>query len=181
MPAHELFPSTNRDSAGRSNAEPSASTDAAPRETAPRETAPPDATSTDAVFPAAGLPADHGLSAGSPASRFVVPTTTGYELRDAPADATGDPDVNSNEFISQPDSISRLVATLRNHTVRRLLYTVCRDGDAPKPLRDQLQANGIELVEVIVHGEHQSVGADDFMPAEDSALVAERLRELGYI
>ena len=104
-------------------------------------------------------------------SRFVVAAGDRFELSESPGDAA------TTQF-SESASVGRLVETLKNQTVRRVLCSVMKDGEAPEPLREELTRNGIELIEVIVS---ETVRADDFMDEADSDAVAERLRQLGYI
>jgi hypothetical protein len=103
------------------------------------------------------------------------------------AELESDPAVRIN--VTDPRTLMQLVAALEQANVRRLFY---RPGGTAvdQSLCDSLQEKGIDAVPISEStpdcdaGTGQSnnvVSADDFMDEADSDLVAQRLRELGYL
>lgn len=105
------------------------------------------------------------------------------------AELDSDPATHIN--VTDPSTLMKLVAALEQANVRRLFYRVGETA-VVQPLCDSLNQKGIDAVPVDTASvdavpadaptiPQPTLSAADFMDEADADLVAQRLRELGYL
>ena len=129
-------------------------------------------------------PDDAWLNLGNEEPKFGVPPCVkrvvicGDQIH-IKAELASDPATHIN--ITDPQTLMKLVAALEQANVRRLFYSP-GGSEFDQPLCDSLQQKGIDAVSVDAPTEQPpNLSSDDFMDEADADLVAQRLRELGYL